>query len=122
MHVFTMLHLGGTARPRATQFFIQAYICVIQTTHMLFRLHMVPGLSGTHGLHMCYPYGYPMVIQLHMVSRLYIGYMHMCYPGYTFIVTTGYRLDMVILAINCYSCLQQAIQGTHGYKLYLKLQ
>ena len=59
MHGFTMLHIyciGGTVRPRATQSFIQCYTCVIQ---------------ATYGLHMCYPYGYPMVIQLHIVIQGY---------------------------------------------------
>ena len=82
-----------------------------------------PGLSG----YTWYP-GYTHIQPVGYTHIQPVGYTHMCYPGYTwlslvytFIVTIGYRLDMVILATNCYSRLQQAIQGTHGYKLYLKL-
>ena len=73
MHGFTMLHIGGTVRPRATQFFIQGY----PGLYMCSRVYRYPG---------------------------YIGYIHMCYPGYTWLslvytlmVTTGYRLDMDII-------------------------
>ena len=59
---------------------------------------MIQGYLATHGIQ-----GYP--------GYTHIGYIHMCYRGYTwlslvytFMVTTGYRLDMVILATNGYSC------------------
>ena len=51
MHGFTMLHIGGTVRPRAIQFFIQGII------------------QATHGLHV---YTFPQRISCFAVINCYI--------------------------------------------------
>jgi len=114
MHSFTMLHIGGTGLYRATQLY--PGLSIIQTTHVLFMVvrvirytwatHVLSiWLSKITWLHIWLS----RVIQGYLATRgihsyagyTHIGYTHMCYPGYTwlslvytFMVTTGYRLDM----------------------------